>query len=275
MPIKLGSTGFSGIYQGTNKIGKIYKGIDLVYQSYVYNPVVALIERTITNVDDSEILNIDTIGNYAFYGSNLETIELHNNIITIGMNAFENCINLKNIEFPSGLTTIGMYAFSNCESLEKIEFTNNITSIGQSSFVGCTKITSLVIPNNITSIGASSFARCTSLKSATLPTNISIIPSSIFMNCKSLETITIPSGVTEISSSAFVGCESLESMTILATTPPTITISTSGALGDSSSISSATKTIYVPASSVSAYQTAENWKDLMTRETNPVTFVGI
>lgn len=175
MPVKQGTFGTSPIYNGLYKIGKIFRGVDLVYQSVVYNPVIALIERNIEKVD---------------------------------------------IELTSEITKIGSYAFNSCESLKSIKIPNSVTSIGVYAFNGCTSLTKITIPNSVTSIGMASFANC----------------------------------------------ESLNEMTVLATTPP--------GLG-ASAISEATTIIYIPSGTKSSYESATSWKDLLTRTTNPITFVEV
>lgn len=175
MPLAQGTIGMSAIYNGIDKIGKIYRGTELCYQSYVYNPVIALIEKTIENVD--------------------------------------------------------------------VELTNEITKIGPYAFAYCYSLSSVTIPNSVIEIDTYAF-----------------------QNCTSLTYITIPSSVTKIYGEVFKGCEKLLEMRIEATTPPDLV--------DDNAISEATTTIYVPINSVSAYQTAEEWVKLTTRETNPVTFVG-
>ena len=196
MPVKQGTFGTSPIYNGVNKIGKIYRGIELFYTSS--NPLVDLISRQIKKA-------------------------------TIGGNG-------------------------------------NIEIIGDYSFSDCTKLTDLNILTGIKSTGISSFDGCSSLKNVTIANTVQTIGNLTFSGCTSLTTITLPESVTSIGGSAFYGCTSMTTMTILATTPPTLS-----AVSD---IPGSVTTIYVPSASLSAYTTANTWKDLLTRD-QPVTFVGI
>lgn len=77
-------------------------------------------------------------------------------------------------------------------------------------------------------------------------------------NCTNLLTIYMGTGVTRIRNLAFASCSSLTSITILATTPPTL---------DNAAAFDQTNDcpIYVPAASVTAYQTASNWSSLASR----------
>lgn len=79
--------------------------------------------------------------------------------------------------------------------------------------------------------------------------NITTIRGYTFAECSYLKSITIPSPVATIEEGAFYNCHSLENVTVLNPTPPT--------LGDEAFYATSTAlVIYVPAESVSAYQTA-------------------
>lgn len=149
--------------------------------------------------------------------------------------AFYNCSMLDTIVLPNNITSIEGYAFYNCSNLNSINIPSGVTSIGNYAFEGCTGLTSVTISDSVTSIGYAAFSHCTGLTS-----------------------ITIGSGVTSIATYAFASCTSLTGITIKATTPPTL--SNSNAFNSTNSCP-----IYVPAGSVSAYQTATNWSSLSSR----------
>lgn len=84
-----------------------------------------------------------------------------------------------------------------------------------------------------------------------LPTNISTIRNNVFWGTR-LTDITLPSSVTSIEAGSFRSCSSLVSVTVLRSTPPTLGYAVF--LGDT-----ALTNIYVPAESVDAYKSANNW----------------
>ena len=84
---------------------------------------------------------------------------------------------------------------------------------------------------------------------------VTTIGTAAFSECHSLTSVTIPNSVTSIGDYALLHCSGLTSITVEAITPP--------ALGSYAFINTNNCPIYVPAQSVSAYQTA--WSDYSSR----------
>lgn len=118
-----------------------------------------------------------------------------------------------------------------------------------------TDLVSVEIGDCVTRISGSAFSNCGSLTSITISDSVTNIGNIAFRSCSSLTSVTIPNSVTSIGLWAFRECTSLSSITCLATTPPSI----GGAVFSSTNDCP----IYVPAASVSAYQSA--WSDYASR----------
>ena len=124
----------------------------------------------VTSVDMSKVINLKTIGDYAFrHFSSLVSITLPNGVNSIGRNAFEGCNELKSIIIPNGVISIGKYAFSNCSSLNSIIIPDGVISIGEKAFNYCSILPIINIPNSVTSIGDGAFDGCRFLNEITLP----------------------------------------------------------------------------------------------------------
>ena len=153
--------------------------------------------------------SMTSISKMAFWQSNINRIELHDDITSIGYGAFAGCVNLTSIEIPSSVTSIGNQAFFYCSSLTRIEIPSGVTIIGDRAFECCSSLTRIEIPIGVTSIGDSAFEGCRNLTSIEIPSGVTIIGDRAFFYCSSLTSIEIPSSVTSIGNSAFYGCSSL------------------------------------------------------------------
>lgn len=199
---------------------------------------------------------LETIGDVAFRGcSGLTSVNIPNTVTSIGYGAFSACTSLTGpITIPSGVTTINWGLFHSCTSLDSVTLPSGITAINEYAFYYCSNLSSVNLPDSVQTIGVGAFMGCRSLAgSLVLPSDITSIDSGAFKWCSSLTSVVIPSGITSIGSVAFEGCGNLESITIYATTPP--------ALGNGAFNNTKNCPIYVPAESVSAYQSEWYYTD--------------
>ena len=175
----------------------------------------------------------------------------------IGIYAFYECSKLTSANFPV-CATISGYAFNCCSSLTSVSFPD-CTDIGTYAFCRCSKLTSANFPVCAT-ISGYAFNGCSSLTSVSFPA-CTYIGSSAFCRCSKLTSANFPVCVT-IGGYAFSGCHNLSSLTLGASTVCTLANSnafSSTTYAGYSNYFSGTPYIYVPASLVSAYQSATNW----------------
>ena len=192
------------------------------------------------------------------------TLQDLDNVTEIADYAFYRRGNLKSIEIPTSVTKIGKQAFYYCNDLYRIDFPDSIETLGEQVCYGCGSMYYVTLPKNLTRIESGSFCT-TSLQEVIIPEGVTYIGSSAFY-ISSLSTVTIPAGVTTIGQMAFGNNNKLVEMILLPTTPPSIALNT---------ISTATTIIYVPYGTKTLYETTNVWKDLLTRETNPITFIEL
>jgi hypothetical protein len=136
------------------------------------------------------------------------------------------------IILPDTIKTINYAFYEFGSGLKSVTMPSGITTIGDYSFRNCNGITSIVLPENLSSLGVEAFCKCSSLKSVTIPAKVSELKNNTFYNCTSLASLTIlkQDGVTTITANT------------LDNTPSSMEI-------------------FVPASLVSAYKAAANWKN--------------
>ena len=211
--------------------------------------------------------------------TDLVSVQIGDCVTNIGSLAFNGCRSLTNITIPNSVTSIGNGAFSSCYSLTSVTIPSGVTSYGDGStfyqcsgltsvtinceeviawFSGNTSIREVVIGNNAKNINQSAFYGCGGITSVTIGSGVTSIGQYAFRNCRALTSVTIPDSVASISNYAFRDCTGFTSIKIMATIPPTL--GGSGVFNNTNNCP-----IYVPASSVSAYQSASRWSSYASR----------
>ena len=232
---------------------------------------------------------VTNIGNDAFSDCrSLTSVTIPNTVVKIGNAAFIGCVNLVSITIPNSVTSIGASAFSYCQSLASITIPKSVTNIEPGIASNCPNLISItveegnknydsrnncnaiietetnnlilgckntVIPNSVKRIEESAFWGCSELTSIEIPNSVTSIGEWAFAWCSSLSSVTIPNSITSIEKALFMGCTSLSKVNCYATTPPSV--------GENSfmRVPFEDGILYVPASSVSAYQNASGWNE--------------
>ena len=231
-------------------------------------------------------INVTIVDNYAFYGcSSLTSISIPNSVTTIKDSSFQNCSGLTSISIPNSVTTIADQAFY-CSGLTSISIPNSVTTIKSAAFGGCSSLTSIkveegnayydsrnncnaiietktntlvvgckttIIPNDVLYIGTGAFSGQSGLTSIIIPNCVTTIANQAFSGCSNLTSITFPNSVTNINALAFDGCSNLKGVFVGKSTPISISEDTFPYRENA--------VLYVPASSKSAYENADVWRD--------------
>lgn len=150
---------------------------------------------------------------------NGESIEVDDDVVTIGKGAFQNKRVLRYIQLPESLKTIEPESFRGCSSLERMVIPIGATQIGESAFRDCINLQSLTVHNPKIKIGERAFENCVKLSSITLPDGLTEIYGGVFNSCKALISIKLPSELTILGESAFSDCIGLKSIDV----PETVT----------------------------------------------------
>ena len=242
---------------------------------------------------------VTSIGERAFIGRSLISVEIPNSVTIICRQAFEQCRALTSVEIPNSVTEIGMWAFHSCsrltrveiqdieawckidfesasnpldyahhlylngEEITELEIPSSINTIKDYAFYGCSGLTSVEIPNSVKEIGYSAFYGCVSLTSVTIPNSVTEIGGGAFIFCISLTNVVIGNSLSKIGDNAFGFCYELETVYCYAVTPPMhSSVYPNGNVFEDSDPQSAT--LHVPKGSLTAYQRAPEWKEFGT-----------
>lgn len=237
-----------------------------------------LTDNTVTKVRDSafyshggiegiELTVCNEVGGYAFtYCTNLTSASFPN-CTSIKQSAFYGCINLSNIYAPN-LTSISQAAFANCYKLSSVNFPK-ISELTNNVFRSC-GLETVSLPE-CEAIGGYTFIECKSLKSIYLPKVSMIYDGYTFSGCLMLSDVVLDV-CSSLSNNTFMGCTKLEKVVLLYSSVCSIQgsnvfrntpIGLSSYLGYFGSV-------YVPASLVESYKTANNWSFYSDRITSYV-----
>ena len=237
--------------------------------------------------------SVTTIEPYAFYYcQSLQSIKLPSGVTYLGDYSFGSCVKLAYIQFPDVLETIGERAFDNCIKLSSITLPVSLNTLGTAAFRGCSNLQTIVVAEgnnsfivedgvlydinkerliccpckktgvlNVASYAKSidnyAFYLCRYLTGINFPLGLTSIGLASLSNCTSLTEIVLPNTVTYIDKSAFITCTNLQRVKCYAVIPP----ETNGSVFSSSAYS---LPLYVPASSINAYNTTGDWKNFTT-----------
>lgn len=120
------------------------------------------------------VYKIKTIDSYAFFLLYaIKEINIPNSVKTIGVHAFESCLNLEKITLGNGLEIIENNAFTYCQSLKELSIPASVKSIGNNAFNGALSLTVVTYlgktPDDITTKGSGIFDNCANLKTLIIP----------------------------------------------------------------------------------------------------------
>lgn len=169
--------------------------------------------------------NIRAIGDGAFSGSGLVSMEVPDTVTSIDPRAFEGCAYLTSLSIGSGVTEIPDSMCRLDGALASVTLPDTITVIGASAFRSCAKLTSIALPSGLKTIGGYAFME-SGLTSLDVPASVEIIGQ-----------WSIDGGIP---------------VTVRATMPPSI---------KSYTFVGTPSHIYVPASAVDTYKAATGWSN--------------
>ncbi|MBR3927763.1 MAG: leucine-rich repeat protein [Clostridia bacterium] len=147
---------------------------------------------------------VQVIASYAFESSNAHSISFPKSLSSIGYKAFYGNEKLLKVYLPDSVVSVGSEAFRNCISLQAIRISASMVRIPDSMLDGCKALAYAYLPNSIRDIGTSAFGLCWSLERITLPEGLENIESLAFSH-SGLKTIVLPASLRTIDSYAFSG----------------------------------------------------------------------
>ena len=159
--------------------------------------VVAIAPRAFAKDDQGAITDIVLpkylveIGEDAFRGSDIASVEMPNTVKRLGVHAFADCKNLKNVTLSSSLTLIPMGAFSGCEALEELQVPASVKKIADLAFEA-SGLKEMELPMGVEMVGDGAFFNCQQLEKLAFPNSLKRLGVCCFLYCNKLKSLTLP-----------------------------------------------------------------------------------
>ncbi len=192
-------------------------------------------KKLIVGINGIVPTDILEIGDYAFYGSNIEYLFIESNITSIGHSIIDKCTNIKevylnslalvqsdyvgyiNIKQGDVLVTIGKdvawiptRVFNGSDGIKEVIIQCSNLSSGRFAFEGCNNLEKVTFENEFNWIPDGMFSQCTNLKEVVNTYPFEIIGNNAFYNCYSLESVDFINNTDTIYLEAFYNAGSSE-----------------------------------------------------------------
>ena len=181
-----------------------------------------------------------------FYGSNISTINIGDEVQRIPLHFADELTTLTNVTIGNSITEIFYLTFNNCPSLSSVTVAS-----GNSVFDSRDNCNAIIeTATNTLILGC---------KNTVIPNSVTTIGDYAFLGCSGLTGISIPNSVTSIGDEAFCGCSSLDDVYSYILNPEQITMDDYVFSYYPQNYTS--RTLHVPAGSLAAYQADHRWSD--------------
>ena len=194
-----------------------------------------------------------------FVYAGIEEVLLPVTLKEIGSQAFLKTSQLKTIEIPENVSTIGQEAFRE-SGITTVKLPNGVTNIASRAFYYCPELTEVITYGTMSNddpnamIHAYCLEGCPKLTRFEIPQSIRILGQGLLGGNRKVTQLTIPANVTQINFSAFNNT-GIKEVKVEGTTPPQVLERVWYGFPDDITI------IRVPAESVDKYKNANGWKD--------------
>ena len=187
----------------------------------------------------------------------IQIASLPYSITSIQNTAFQQCYSLLSAYIPPQVTSIGDNAFNADSAIREVIVPNSVTTIGQKAFLQNSVLQKVYLSSAIVNLNTQLFDECFALRTITLPSNLQTIGQQVFYMCYSLAFIEFPATLTTLGTQALYDADGLSYIRFRSTTPPTATSNTFYNLPEDC-------IIYIPAGTLAAYTSAENYPSSST-----------
>ena len=182
---------------------------------------------------------VESIGDYAFEGTNIEKIVIPATVKSLGLELFKGWNDSQNVEiiyggYDASVSDDGLHTpFTGTDAIFKVSIPDDVSEIKSDAFNGMSSLVEISIPDSVKTIGRYAF-KGTSLRDVSLGDGVTSIGCGSFIDCSRLETIDLGTKIRSIGERAFANCNKLSAISILSSVESigTSAFENCGKLGD-------------------------------------------
>ena len=168
-----------GTFEFCSKLTKVVLG-DEIKQLGDY-----AFDRCTSLKDYTPFEKITKLGNYSFYSTALESIDLSN--VEEMSETFRDCKSLTTVILPPSMKSTAAWSFFGCDALANITWPTALETISDGTFGGAA-FEELEIPSTVTTIGYAAF-EYSKLRTLIVPASVKIVGGSIINSCSNLSAL--------------------------------------------------------------------------------------
>lgn len=163
--------------------------------------------KTKSLVDITDAIKLKSIQDYTFSNSSIKSISLSADLQTLGEGAFY-CSQITSTNIPYQIGTLPKYCFYGCKSLRNIYLEKGLYYIDDFAFAN-SSLELFEAPSSLSSIGKQAFASCQNLKNISFNQNLEKIDDKAFANCQNLEKVAFGENLKTLGQNVFEDCKNL------------------------------------------------------------------
>lgn len=163
-----------------------------------------VLPKSLLHIEDRAFMNsnlsliygleaVQSIGEYAFSGTRLTSLELPDTLTVLRKGAFDSCSELQFVVFSDSLSVVPSDCCRDCGNLTAVYFGRGLTEVAPRAFSGCSQLTRHNLDETfVRTVGEEAFYACHSLEEVALPNTIFTIRDRAFLGCTNLTRLSVP-----------------------------------------------------------------------------------
>ena len=121
----------------------------------------------------------EQIGDYAFYNTGIDKLNITSSVKSIGEYAYSACENLVDVSISQDVESLGNSVFKNCKNLVTVNIQSDISD---DAFMGCSRLKNVILGEHVEKIGRQAFYG-TAISKIVIPYSVKSVGIGAFNSC--------------------------------------------------------------------------------------------